>query len=61
MKQSDRIAAMMTEEERREMLAMIDSKTLYHDLRESIAPNIYGHDRIKEGILLQLLSGVHKV
>lgn len=29
-------------------------------MRNSVAPNIFGHDDIKLGILLMLLGGVHK-
>jgi DNA replication licensing factor MCM6 len=52
---------LLTPQQREEMLAMIDSKTIYEDLYNSIAPTIFGHERIKEGLLLQLLGGVHKV
>lgn len=57
---ADRIARLLTKEQREEMLAMIDSPTNYNDLIESIAPSIFGHKRIKEGLLLLLLGGVHK-
>ncbi|KAH0794860.1 DNA replication licensing factor mcm6 [Histomonas meleagridis] len=38
-----------------------DSSDLYGKLSRSIAPNIYGHDEIKRGILLMLLGGVQKI
>jgi DNA replication licensing factor MCM6 len=33
---------------------------LYTKLAHSIAPNVYGHEDVKRGILLMLLGGVHK-
>ena len=36
------------------------SKQLLFQLAESIAPNTFGHTEVKRGILLMLLSGVHK-
>jgi DNA replication licensing factor MCM6 len=33
---------------------------LYGKLVDSLAPNIYGHDEVKRGILLMLFGGVHK-
>jgi DNA replication licensing factor MCM6 len=33
---------------------------LYTRMVASIAPNIFGHDEIKRGVLLMLLGGVHK-
>lgn len=57
---SDRIARLLTEDQRREMLEMIDSPTNYQDLISSIAPSVYGHNRVKEGLLLLLLGGLQK-
>ncbi|ORY95302.1 MCM2/3/5 family-domain-containing protein [Syncephalastrum racemosum] len=34
---------------------------LYPKLLGSIAPNVFGHEYVKKGILLQMLGGVHKV
>ena len=50
----------LTEQEREELLAMVNSRDIYRRLVESIAPTMYGHEIIKKGILLQLLGGVNK-
>lgn len=34
--------------------------TIYGDLSRSICPSVYGHDAIKQAILLMLFGGVHK-
>ncbi|KAI9257684.1 MCM2/3/5 family-domain-containing protein [Sporodiniella umbellata] len=34
---------------------------LYSKLVSSIAPSVFGHETVKKGVLLQMLSGVHKV
>ncbi|MFH1671691.1 MAG: ATP-binding protein [Candidatus Portnoybacteria bacterium] len=34
---------------------------VYDLLRESIAPTIYGHDRIKDALVLQIFGGVRKI
>ena len=34
--------------------------TIYSDLSRSICPSVYGHDAIKQAILLMLFGGVHK-
>ena len=39
---------------------MVHSPQIYSRLVNSIAPMIYGHEVVKKGILLQLMSGVHK-
>ncbi|MCQ2819543.1 MAG: ATP-binding protein [archaeon] len=39
---------------------MSDDINIYEKLAKSIAPNVYGHDEIKKGILLMLLGGVNK-
>jgi DNA replication licensing factor MCM6 len=57
---SHAIASRLSPAEREEMVQMIDSKTNYQDLISSISPTIFGHERIKEGLLLMLLGGVHK-
>jgi DNA replication licensing factor MCM6 len=50
----------MEQEEIAEVISMKENNRLLQDLVASVAPHISGHDRIKEGILLQLLGGVHK-
>merc|ERR1719376_575777 len=50
----------LTEEERNQILEMKDSSSIYQDLAKSIAPNVFGHDDIKRGILLMLFGGVAK-
>lgn len=39
---------------------MSDDPELYKNLSKSIAPTVCGHDEIKQGVLLQLMGGVHK-
>jgi len=50
----------MSDEEKQEILTMKSSKNIYHNLAKSIAPNIFGHEDIKRGILLLLVGGVQK-
>eukprot|EP00616_Rhizochromulina_sp_CCMP1243_P004380 CAMPEP_0118992468 /NCGR_PEP_ID=MMETSP1173-20130426/53464_1 /TAXON_ID=1034831 /ORGANISM="Rhizochromulina marina cf, Strain CCMP1243" /LENGTH=84 /DNA_ID=CAMNT_0006943657 /DNA_START=11 /DNA_END=261 /DNA_ORIENTATION=- len=33
---------------------------LYQKMVDSIAPNVFGHQWVKRGVLLMLLGGVHK-
>jgi len=39
---------------------MAQRPTIYGDLSRSICPSVYGHDPIKQAILLMLFGGVHK-
>lgn len=50
----------MTEEEVMQIEEMKADRLLYQKLVSSIAPNIFGHEDVKKGILLQLLGGVPK-
>lgn len=50
----------MTRAEIDDLRRMVHTEHLYSKLVKSIAPMIYGHDIIKKGLLLQLLSGVSK-
>ena len=47
-------------EEEKEILDLSKSERLYENFIQSIAPSIYGHEDIKEAILLQLMGGVRK-
>jgi DNA replication licensing factor MCM6 len=55
------VVASMTQEEINEMREMVANPNIYNAMVRSIAPQVFGHDEIKRGILLQLLGGVHKV
>ena len=49
-----------TAAERQEIDAMKQHPRIYEQIYKSIAPNVFGHEEIKRGILLMLLGGVHK-
>ena len=49
-----------TQAEIADLRAMVHSDHIYGRLVQSLAPMVYGHEVVKKGILLQLLSGVHK-
>lgn len=59
---SDRevIMAGLTKHEIKDLHSMINDGHVYSKLVRSIAPSVFGHEVIKKGILLQMLSGVHK-
>ena len=48
-------------EEEKEILAIANDPRGYEKLINSIAPSIFGYEKIKEGLLLQLMGGVRKV
>ena len=50
----------LTEPEREELEAMVQSDYIYSRLISSIAPTVYGHEIVKKGILLQLFGGTNK-
>ncbi|KAH7035645.1 MCM2/3/5 family-domain-containing protein [Microdochium trichocladiopsis] len=50
----------MTPSEIEELRDMVHSDHIYARLVKSIAPMVYGHEIVKKGILLQLMSGVSK-
>ncbi|KAI8150264.1 MCM2/3/5 family-domain-containing protein [Fennellomyces sp. T-0311] len=50
-----------THDEIEQLKGMLElNRNIYPKLVNSIAPNVFGHDTIKKGILLQLMGGVHK-
>ncbi|KAL2190514.1 MCM-domain-containing protein [Thermothelomyces heterothallicus CBS 203.75] len=56
----DAVLASYTQEEIADLRAMVHSDRIYSRLVQSLAPMVYGHEIVKKGILLQLLSGVSK-
>jgi len=60
--ESDNPAEMMSEEQKQKIIDMgYETPNIYSRLASCLAPNIYGHEDIKKGILLQLFGGNHKV
>ncbi|MBI2598546.1 MAG: helix-turn-helix domain-containing protein, partial [Candidatus Diapherotrites archaeon] len=51
----------ISKEEEIEIKKLSQNPNVYEKLVKSIAPNIYGHETIKEAIVLQLFGGVKKV
>lgn len=50
----------ISEEDEQKILEISRDKNVYENILESIAPTIYGHDRIKEALVLQLFGGTRK-
>ncbi|MFB6180651.1 MAG: minichromosome maintenance protein MCM [Candidatus Nanohalobium sp.] len=51
----------LTQEEKEEIKQMAENEDIFERINNSIAPSIYGHERIKEAIALQMFGGVKKV
>ncbi len=51
---------LVTKEEELAIRELANDKMIYTKFKSSIAPNIYGHDNIKEAIVMQLFGGVRK-
>jgi len=51
----------ITEDEEQKIIELSKDPELYSKLVDSTAPSIYGYDRVKEALLLQLVGGVRKV
>ena len=51
----------ITEEEIKEIEELAKDKDLMKRIIDSAAPNIYGHDYIKQALILQMVGGVKKV
>eukprot|EP00906_Rhabdomonas_costata_P030254 RCo042745 len=62
LQQDDSAAAdsSFTPEENERVDAMRSEPEFLHKMAQCLAPNIWGHDEIKAGILLMLYGGVHK-
>ncbi|MGV8171279.1 MAG: minichromosome maintenance protein MCM [Candidatus Woesearchaeota archaeon] len=50
----------ITQEEIKEIKELAEDQKVYKKIIGSIAPSIYGHDKVKEALMLQLFSGVRK-
>lgn len=50
----------MTPAEIDELRTMVHSDKIYGRIVSSLAPMVYGHEIVKKGLLLQLMSGIHK-
>ncbi len=50
----------ITEEEKKLIHKLSQNPKIYEMLIKNLAPSIYGHDKIKEALLLQLVGGVRK-
>ncbi len=50
----------ISEEEKQKITEMSKDKDIYNNIITSMAPTIYGHDRIKEALTLQLFGGTRK-
>ncbi|MFT4250658.1 MAG: LAGLIDADG family homing endonuclease [Candidatus Woesearchaeota archaeon] len=59
-KEEDYSQINITPEEEAEIFALANDSEVFTKLCTSLAPSIYGHDKIKEAIILQLLGGVKK-
>ena len=54
------VLASMTHAEIEDLRKMVHSDHIYSRLVDSLAPMVYGHEIVKKGLLLQLMSGVSK-
>jgi DNA replication licensing factor MCM6 len=54
------VLASFSQSEIEDLRNMVHSDRIYSRLVNSLAPMVYGHEIVKKGLLLQLLSGVHK-
>ena len=59
--QEDFLEINISPEEEKEIFVFSKDPGLYEKLISSIAPSVYGHEKIKEALVLQLFGGVKKV
>ncbi|MBL7054278.1 minichromosome maintenance protein MCM [Candidatus Woesearchaeota archaeon] len=50
----------INEEEEKQIKELSEDPKIKQKLIDSLAPSIWGHERVKEALILQLMSGVHK-
>ncbi len=58
--QEDFTEISITPEQEKDIRELSQDPDLFEKLVSSIAPNIYGHEPIKQALLLQMFGGVHK-
>ncbi len=58
--QEEFTSIVLTPEQREELIQLSKDPNIYEKFIESIAPTIYGHERIKEALVLQLFGGCRK-
>jgi replicative DNA helicase Mcm len=51
----------ITPEDIKEIRELSEDPKIYKKITNSIAPSIYGHDKVKEALVLQLFGGVRKI
>lgn len=56
----EQVLASFNPTEIEDLRKMVHSDHIYSRLVNSLAPMVYGHEVVKKGLLLQLMSGVHK-
>lgn len=59
-KAQEAVLASFNSSEIEDLRKMVHSDHIYSRLVNSLAPMVYGHEVVKKGLLLQLMSGVHK-
>ncbi|KAI8332640.1 DNA replication licensing factor mcm6 [Chlamydoabsidia padenii] len=58
---ASRVLNDLTPKELEDLKVMLNTEdAIYSKLVGSIAPNVFGHETVKKGILLQMMGGVHK-
>ena len=58
--QEDFSDILLSNEDEQKILEVSRDPLVYEKFTKAIAPSVYGHERIKEGLVLQLMGGVRK-
>lgn len=59
--QDEDVEAQISEKEMEQIRSLADAPNIVGVLAQNIAPSIYGHDKIKEALVLQLAGGCRKI